>query len=116
MTEETPKMTRSARFAIGAPVEHKRFGFKGVVFDVDPAFNNSEEWYQAIPEEARPAKDQPFYHLFAINPETEAPYIAYVSEQNLQSLPSGEKLRHPGIKQLFSGVRDGVYVLKQKGH
>ena len=74
-------MSRSAKFAIGQVVKHRVYPFRGVVFDVDPSFANTEEWYRAIPAEVRPSKDQPFYHLFAENAETE--YVAYVSEQNL---------------------------------
>jgi heat shock protein HspQ len=70
-----------ARFAIGDVVRHRLFDFRGVVFDVDPSFSNSEEWYQAIPEAMRPSKDQPFYHLLAENADTT--YVAYVSQQNL---------------------------------
>src|SRR2546423_7577783 len=70
-----------ARFTIGEVVRHRLFDFRGVIFDVDPVFANSEEWYQAIPEELRPPKDQPFYHLLAENEETN--YVAYVSQQNL---------------------------------
>ena len=80
---------RLAKFTIGAVVKHRLFPFRGVVFDIDPVFANTEEWYQAIPAEVRPRKDQPFYHLFAENAETE--YIAYVSEQNLLPDESGEE-------------------------
>ena len=86
---------RSAKFAIGQVVRHRVFPFRGVIFDVDPEFNNTEEWWLSIPEEVRPRKDQPFYHLFAENAETE--YIAYVSEQNLLPDHSGEPLRNPMI-------------------
>ncbi|NBS01202.1 MAG: heat shock protein HspQ, partial [Rhizobiales bacterium] len=72
---------RQAKYAIGDIVRHRVYSFRGVIFDVDPTFSNSEEWYNSIPEEVRPTKDQPFYHLFAENAETE--YVAYVSEQNL---------------------------------
>src|SRR6266516_708595 len=85
--------TRNARFKIGQVVRHRLFPFRGVVFDIDPEFNNTEEWYQSIPAEVRPHKDQPFYHLFAENAETE--YIAYVSEQNLLPDTSGKPVRHP---------------------
>ena len=71
--------TRAAKYKIGQVLRHRIFPFRGVVFDIDPVFNNTEEWYQSIPAEVRPHKDQPFYHLFAENSETE--YIAYVSEQ-----------------------------------
>src|SRR4028119_1788 len=84
---------RNARFHVGQVVKHRFFPFRGVIFDVDPIFDNTEEWYQAIPEEIRPSKDQPFYHLLGENAETE--YIAYVSEQNLLPDESGEPLRHP---------------------
>ena len=90
---------RVAKFPIGAVVKHRLFPFRGVVFDIDPVFANTEEWYQAIPAEVRPRKDQPFYHLFAENAETE--YIAYVSEQNLLPDESGEPVRHPQVKEVF---------------
>ena len=73
--------TRVAKFQIGQVVRHRLFPFRGVIFDIDPEFDNTDEWYESIPAERRPRKDQPFYHLFAENAETE--YIAYVSEQNL---------------------------------
>jgi heat shock protein HspQ len=93
--------SRFAKFGIGQIVRHRIFPFRGVVFDVDPVFNNTEEWWLAIPEEIRPSKDQPFYHLFAENEETE--YVAYVSEQNLLDDGSGEPIRHPQIREFFEG-------------
>jgi heat shock protein HspQ len=98
---------RVAKFPIGAVVKHRLFPFRGVVFDIDPVFANTEEWYQAIPAEMRPRKDQPFYHLFAENAESE--YIAYVSEQNLLPDLSGRPLRHPQIAELFAVGDDGTY-------
>ena len=80
---------RKAKYKIGQIVRHRVYPFRGVVFDVDPTFSNTEEWWQSIPEEVRPHKDQPFYHLFAENAETE--YIAYVSEQNLLPDTSGSR-------------------------
>jgi heat shock protein HspQ len=94
---------RSAKYQIGQVVRHRLFPFRGVVFDIDPIFSNTEEWYESIPAEARPNKDQPFYHLFAENDETE--YIAYVSEQNLLPDTSGEPVRHPQVAEVF--VQDG---------
>jgi heat shock protein HspQ len=91
--------TRIAKYNIGEIVRHRVFPFRGVVFDIDPTFSNTEEWYQGIPEEIRPHKDQPFYHLFAENEETA--YIAYVSEQNLLPDTSGEPVRHPDVKEAF---------------
>ncbi len=101
------KTIASAKFRIGDIVRHRIFPFRGVIFDVDPQFANTEEWYQAIPESIRPRKDQPFYHLFAENAETE--YVAYVSEQNLVSDESGEPLRHPQIDEAFIRGEDGQY-------
>jgi heat shock protein HspQ len=100
----------SAKFAIGQVVRHRLFDFRGLIFDVDPEFDNTEEWWLSIPEEARPRKDQPFYHLFAENAETE--YIAYVSEQNLLPDPSSEPLRNPLIEEMFTREKNGVYRAK----
>ncbi|MEM8794811.1 MAG: heat shock protein HspQ [Pseudomonadota bacterium] len=104
------KKTRQAQFQIGQVVKHRIFDFRGVIFDIDPEFANTEEWYQAIPEHVRPRKDQPFYHLLAENDETE--YIAYVSEQNLIIDDSGLPVRHPQINEVFGELRDGIYENK----
>ena len=98
---------RTAKYHVGQVVRHRFFPFRGVVFDVDPVFANTDEWYQAIPEEIRPSKDQPFYHLLAENAETE--YIAYVSEQNLLPDDSGEPVRHPQVRDLFGSFERGFY-------
>jgi heat shock protein HspQ len=90
---------RLAKFKIGEVVRHRVFPFRGVVFDIDPVFSNTEEWYQSIPAEVRPHKDQPFYHLFAENEENV--YIAYVSEQNLLLDTSGDPIRHPQVSEVF---------------
>jgi heat shock protein HspQ len=101
----------SARFAIGDVVRHRLFDFRGVIFDVDPQFANSEEWYQAIPEDIRPSKNQPFYHLLAENAESS--YVAYVSQQNLLHDDSDEPIDHPEIASLFAGrLADGRYQLR----
>ena len=101
---------RTAKFRIGQVVRHRLFPFRGVIFDVDPEFANTEEWYEAIPAEVRPRKDQPFYHLLAENSETE--YIAYVSEQNLLEDDTGEPVRHPQLRELFDRTADGHYSPK----
>lgn len=98
-----------ARFAIGEVVRHRIFDFRGVVFDVDPVFANSEEWYESIPEAIRPAKEQPFYHLLAENAESS--YIAYVSQQNLVADDSEEPIDHPAIAAMFDRA-DGRYRLR----
>ena len=99
---------RTAKFRLGQVVKHRMFPFRGVIFDVDPEFSNTEEWYEAIPEDIRPAKDQPFYHLLAEN--AEAYYVAYVSEQNLVSDDSGDPVEHPQVGEVFAELRDGAYV------
>ena len=101
---------RNAKFGIGQVVRHRRYPFRGVIYDVDPVFGNTEDWWLAIPEEVRPRKDQPFYHLFAENAETE--YVAYVSEQNLLPDTSGEPVRHPQIDEIFVRTDKGDYRLK----
>ena len=99
-----------ARFSIGDVVRHRLFEFRGVIFDIDPVFANSEEWYQSIPEEIRPPKDQPFYHLLAENAESS--YIAYVSQQNLLPDTLGEPVDHPAIEGIFEGFSAGRYRLR----
>jgi heat shock protein HspQ len=101
------EISRKAKFRIGQVVKHRFHPFRGVIFDVDPTFNNTEEWWQSIPAEIRPAKDQPYYHLFAENEETE--YIAYVSEQNLLEDGTNEPVRHPQVREFFDDPRDGIY-------
>lgn len=108
-------MKETAKYPIGKAVRHKRFGFRGVIFDVDPEFSNSDEWYDSIPAEIRPRKDQPYYHLFAENHD-KTPYIAYVSEQNLVPDDPEEPIDHPGIEAYFSGQNDGVFVPRVKPH
>lgn len=105
-------LNRDAKFSIGQVVRHRFFPFRGVIYDVDPTFNNSDEWWQSIPEEVRPKKDQPFYHLLAENEETE--YVAYVSEQNLLPDETGEPVRHPQITDFFDVQEDGFYALRKE--
>ena len=101
-----------ARYGIGEMVRHRLLDFRGVIFDVDPQFANSDEWYDSIPEDMRPAKDQPFYHLLAEN--TEASYVAYVSQQNLVADDSDEPIDHPAIGSLFDRFTEGRYRLRSK--
>ncbi|MSP83565.1 MAG: heat shock protein HspQ [Alphaproteobacteria bacterium] len=100
---------RVAKFRIGQVVRHRFFPFRGVIYDVDPEFSNAEDWYQAIPEEIRPRKDQPFYHLYAENEQS--CYEAYVSEQNLLADGEHGPVRHPMVKQAFSTLTDGCYAM-----
>ncbi len=101
-----------ARFAIGEVVRHRSSEFRGVIFDVDPVFANSEEWYESIPEDARPSRDQPFYHLLAENADSN--YVAYVSQQNLEPDESDEPVDHPAIDGIFDGYHDGRYSLRRE--
>ena len=96
-----------AKFRVGEVVRHRVHAFRGIIFDIDPVFSNTEEWWQSIPAEVRPKKDQPFYHLLAENAHTE--YVAYVSEQNLLPDASGAPLRHPQVRELFAIAHDGTY-------
>ncbi len=100
-------ISKKAKFSIGDIVKHRHFNFRGVIYDVDFEFNNSEEWYDSIPKDVRPKKDQPFYHLLAEN--NEITYEAYVSEQNLITDGSGDPIRHPLVNEVFSEKRGSVY-------
>ena len=102
---------RIAKYHIGQVVRHRVYPFRGVVFDVDPVFSNTEEWWLSIPEDVRPSKDQPFYHLLAENEDTT--YVAYVSEQNLLLDETGQPVSHPQVDEIFCGMRDGCYVMRQ---
>jgi len=101
---------RNAKFGIGQVVKHRFYPFRGVIFDVDPIFSNTEEWWSSIPAEVRPTKEQPFYHLYAENADSQ--YVAYVSEQNLLSDESGEPVRHPQVKETFERTEDGRYCVR----
>ena len=105
-----PRKSR-ALFGIGDVVRHKRFDFRGVIFDIDPVYANSEEWYEQIPEGQRPRRDQPFYHLLAENDDSS--YVAYVSQQNLLIDRLGEPIDHPQVSQLFEEFRGGRYTLRR---
>jgi heat shock protein HspQ len=103
---------RKARFAIGQVVKHRIYPFRGVIFDVDPVFANTEEWLASIPEEVRPRRDQPFYHLLAENAQTT--YVAYVSEQNLLPDETGKPVSHPQVPHFFKELRLGHYVSRDR--
>ena len=107
-----PADMRTAKFHIGQVVKHRVYPFRGVIFDVDPIFANSEEWYQSIPADIRPRKDQPFYHLLAEN--AESTYIAYVSEQNLLPDDTGKPVGHPQIEDMFGEFKNGTYTPRRR--
>jgi heat shock protein HspQ len=103
-------LSTHAKYGLGQVLRHRTHRFRGVVFDVDPTFSRNEDWYQAIPEDSRPRRDQPFYHLLAENDE--GTYVAYVSEQNLVPDTSGRPVDHPDLDDLFGSYEDGHYELQ----
>jgi len=105
-------INRAAKYNIGQVVKHRHYHFRGIIFDVDPTFSNTEEWWDSIPEDVRPERDQPFYHLLAENEKTS--YVAYVSEQNLVLDDTGDPINHPQLEALFD-KRSGGYRLKEYG-
>lgn len=99
----------AANFTIGDVVKHRLFDFRGVIYDIDPVFANSDEWYDAIPKDLQPSKDQPYYHLLAEN--SDSSYVAYVSQQNLLEDDSGEPVMHPDVGRMFKAMDGGKYQL-----
>jgi|TARA_B110000438_G_scaffold288732_1_gene322533 heat shock protein HspQ len=105
--------TKPAKFKLGEVVRHRKFDFRGIIFDVDPIFDNTDEWLDRIPEDRRPSKNQPFYHILAEN-EDKSVYIAYVSQQNLVEDSDKDPFTHPSVKLIFDGKDvDGNYIVKQ---
>lgn len=107
-------MEVKTKFGIGQIVRHRVHPFRGVVFDIDPRFDNTEEWWLNIPEDQRPSKDQPYYHLFAENDTSY--YIAYVSEQNLIPDQSGEPVDHPEVAEMFGDISGDHYSIGAQLH
>ena len=106
------KVNKDPLFNIGDIVKHRIYPFRGVIVDVDPEFSNTEEWYQSIPAEIRPSREQPYYHLMAENTETF--YTAYVSQQNLVGDGENGPLEHPDLEEIFSGMDQGKYHLRNE--
>ena len=106
------KIYKEPLFNIGDIVKHRVYPFRGVIVDVDPEFSNTEEWYQSIPAEIRPSRQQPYYHLMAENTETF--YTAYVSQQNLVGDGENGPLEHPDLEEIFSGMDHGKYHLRNE--
>ena len=106
------KVSKHPLFNIGDIVKHRIYPFRGVIVDVDPEFSNTEEWYQSIPAEIRPSRQQPYYHLMAENTETF--YTAYVSQQNLVGDGENGPLEHPDLEEIFSGMDHGKYHLRNE--
>ena len=106
------KVYKDPLFNIGDIVKHRIYPFRRVIVDVDPEFSNTEEWYQSIPAEIRPSREQPYYHLMAENTETF--YTAYVSQQNLVGDGENGPLEHPDLEEIFSGMDHGKYHLRNE--
>ena len=106
------KVYKDPLFNIGDIVKHRIYPFRGVIVDVDPEFSNTEEWYQSIPAEIRPSREQPYYHLMAENTETF--YTAYLSQQNLVGDGENGPLEHPDLEEIFSGMDHGKYHLRNE--
>ena len=100
---------RLAKFNVGQVVRHRLFAFRGVIFDVDPVFDNTEEWYQSIPEDVRPSKDQPFYHLLAENEETE--YVAY----GLRADEDSDENTKTNITEMEASFIEAISKLEELG-
>lgn len=111
MSNETD-ITKAPVYCIGDIVRHKHYPFRGVIVDVDPEFDNTEEWYSAIPEDVRPAKEQPFYHLLAEN--SDSFYTAYVSQQNLMPDADNGPVSHPDVEEVFEDLQDNRYQLRRE--
>ena len=95
----------AAKFHVGQRVIHLKFNYRGVIFDVDPEFAGTEEWYEAMAR-SRPPKDRPWYHVLV----DKADHTTYVAERHLASDTTGLPINHPLVGSLFSGIRNGVYI------
>jgi heat shock protein HspQ len=99
-----------AKFAIGQIIRHRLFGYRGVIFDVDPVFSGSEEWYEQMAR-SRPPKDRPWYHVLV----HDAVHTTYVAERNLELDETGEAINHPQVQDYFDDLADGRYRARRRG-
>lgn len=97
-----------ARFGVGEIIHHRRFDYRGVVADVDPTFQGTEEWYESMAT-SRPPKDAPWYHVLVHDAE----HMTYVAERNLELAEDDAPITHPLIEHFFDDHRDGRYHTKQ---
>ncbi len=102
-------MTAQANFSVGQLIQHLKFGYRGVVVDVDPVFQGSDDWYNEIAK-SQPPKDQPWYHVLVDNAE----YITYVAERHLEADSSGEPVDHPALEAFFAQFENGTYQLRNR--
>lgn len=101
-------VTQKAKFRIGQLIEHKLFKYRGVIYDVDPVFQGTDEWYENVAL-TRPPRDKPWYKVLVHN----ALHETYVAERNLDADDSNEPIRHPLVDELFDGYDNGVYIGKK---
>ena len=94
-----------AKFAVGQLVHHRLFDYRGVIFDVDPVFSGSDEWYEQVAR-SRPPKDRPWYHVLVHG----AGHETYVAERNLEPDSTEEPIEHPELSDYFGDFRNGAYV------
>jgi heat shock protein HspQ len=100
-------MIKQAQFRIGQIVEHNKFGYRGVIYEVDPSFSLTEEWYDSVAR-SRPPKDRPWYHVLVDNEL----HTTYVAERNLSPATDKREIHHPLINEFFLGYREGMYQPK----
>ncbi|MFQ5597330.1 MAG: heat shock protein HspQ [Nitrospiria bacterium] len=97
--------TIECKFFVGQLVHHLLFDYRGVVVDVDPEYQGTEEWYRQVAR-SKPPKDQPWYHVLVHNGK----HMTYVAERNLKADPSKSKIKHPLIEHFFTGFEKGKYI------
>ena len=100
-----------ARFRIGQPIQHLKFGYRGVVVDVDPQFAGTEDWYDRVAR-SRPPKDKPWYHVLAHESAT----MTYVAERHLEPDLTGQPVANPALADHFDGFADGLYIRRSGLH
>ena len=100
-----------AKFSPGQIIHHRRFDYRGVIVDVDPVYQGSEQWYEQMAR-SHPPKDEPWYHVLV----HEAEHSTYVAERNLEPDRTGEPIAHPVLDQFFAELRDGFYVGHHTSH
>jgi heat shock protein HspQ len=96
---------KTSRFSIGDLVRHQRFNYRGVIVDIDPTFQLTQEWYDAVAS-SRPPKDKPWYHVLVDG----AAHTTYVAERHLEGDENAEPISHPMLEQFFSRFEEGRYV------
>lgn len=100
-------MSARAEFSIGQIVHHNKFDYRGVIVDVDPCFQGTDEWYELVAR-SRPPKDKPWYHVLVDN----AVHMTYVAERHLEPAKDNAPISHPALEAYFDDFQDGVYRIR----